>query len=181
MGDRISVLVPLDQKPGEYAIRASSVVPEQLIQGISILRYPGVQESRVDGIMQIPDSKPWIDLNGTMIDPESSRMMDEMKDLSAFPPRSPPTKADYQLKMRIERPEPALWLLSTAPHEFWRQQIPPVLWNNGSRSESTFGGFKNGSVVDIIFENKAQGDHPFHKVRMHPQRHFQAQLTALAA
>jgi L-ascorbate oxidase len=41
--------------------------------------------------------------------------------------------------------------------------MPPILWTNESRGETTFTGLKNGSTVDLIYENAVEGDHPFHK------------------
>jgi hypothetical protein len=88
MGDRISVLIPLNQNSGEYAIRDSSITSTktQFIQCFSILRYPGVKEVRdKHKVMQIPDSKPHIDLVDNIIS-KGGKKMDEMKDLAPFPP-----------------------------------------------------------------------------------------------
>jgi FtsP/CotA-like multicopper oxidase with cupredoxin domain len=161
MGDRISVIVPLDQKPREYAIRAASIVEEQIMQGVAILRYAGVDEVRKDGVMPVPDSKPHIDLVGNII--TGGRMMDEMKDLAAFPARSPPRSADHEFKFVINQTAPSTWVLASEPHQGFRQQMPPILWNQKSMGPTSFGGLKNGSTVDIIYENAAYGDHPFHK------------------
>lgn len=162
MGERISVLVPLTQKPGEYAIRMASLAEEQLIWGAGILRYAGVQERRDEkDIMLLPNSKPHIDLRGNLI--THGVMMDEMKDLVPFPPRRPPAKADHTFRFAIQRPNPSTWTLASEPHQGFRQQLPPVLWNKDSRGPTTIEGMKNGSVVDLIYENGAFGMHPFHK------------------
>ncbi|KAF9634919.1 putative multicopper oxidase protein [Lasiodiplodia theobromae] len=162
MGERISVLVPLTQKPGEYAIRMASLAEEQLIWGAGILRYAGVHERRDEkGIMLLPDSKPHIDLRGNLI--THGVMMDEMKDLVPFPPRRPPAKSDHTFRFAIQRPNPSTWTLASEPHQGFRQQLPPVLWNKDSRGPTTIEGMKNGSVVDLIYENGAFGMHPFHK------------------
>lgn len=161
MGDRISVLVPLNQKSAEYAIRASSIVEEQIMQGVAILRYAGVDERRSNGVMIVPDTKPHIDLVGNMI--SDGRMMDELEDLAAFPPRSPPATADHEFKFVVNQTSPSTWVLASEPHQGFRQQMPPILWNQESMGPTSFGGLKNGSVIDIIYENAAYGDHPFHK------------------
>ena len=161
LGERISVLVPLDQKPNEYAIRISSLSVEQIIQGVSILRYPGVSEHRENDVMTVPESKPHIDLMGDIIG--SGRMMDEMKDLAPFPSRPPPPIADHEFRFAIKNPKPSVWLLASEPHQGFRQQVPPILWNEESRGETTFKGLKNGSTVDIVYENHAEAMHPFHK------------------
>ncbi|KAL9090488.1 MAG: hypothetical protein Q9165_005249 [Trypethelium subeluteriae] len=161
MGERISVLVPLDQEPGEYALRVSGMAIEQIIQGFGVLRYAGVPERRKDGMMVVPHSKPWIDLLGNMIG--SGTMLDEMTDLAPFPDRPPPQTSDHEFRFVVKNPKPSEWLLASEPHQGFRQQMPPILWNDDSRGETTFAGLKNGSTVDIIFENHAFAMHPFHK------------------
>jgi FtsP/CotA-like multicopper oxidase with cupredoxin domain len=64
--------------------------------------------------------------------------------------------------------DPSTWILNSSPHQGFRQQLPPLLWNNGSRGDTSYGAqgtLKNGSVVDIIFRNDQHVDsmHPFHK------------------
>lgn len=162
MGERISVLIPLTQSPGEYAIRMVSLAEEQLIWGLGILRYPGVQERRDEnGIMILPESQPHIDVQDNLL--TDGIVMDEMTDLIPFPARRPPAKADHTFRFAIKRPNPSTWILASEPHQGFRQQLPPVLWNKDSRGPTTFGGMKNGSVVDIIYENGAFGMHPFHQ------------------
>lgn len=89
--------------------------------------------------------------------------------LDPYPPRPPPEKADFTLKFMVNKTGPSTWVLNAAPHEFFRQNIPPIMWNEKSRGKTSWGnsnGFlKNGSVVDLIIENGANvhGSHPFHK------------------
>lgn len=94
--------------------------------------------------------------------------MDETK-LAPFPARPPPPKADFTLRFAVNKTGPSTWVLNAAPHEFFRQNVPPILWNEASRGQTSWGnshGFlKNGSVVDLVVENGAAVDasHPFHK------------------
>ncbi|TDZ30168.1 Laccase abr2 [Colletotrichum spinosum] len=94
--------------------------------------------------------------------------MDENK-LAPYPPRPPPEKADFTLKFMVNKTGPSTWVLNAASHEFFRQNVPPILWNEQSRGKTSWGnsnGFlKNGSVVDLINENGARmnASHPFHK------------------
>ncbi|WPB01478.1 uncharacterized protein RHO25_006104 [Cercospora beticola] len=161
MAERISVMVKLDQKPGTYAVRASSLSDDQIIQGVGILRYAGVEEDRVGGVMTVPDSKPHIDLRGKML--HDGKTVNEMRDLAPFPPRSPPQKADHTFRFAVNQTAPTSWVIASEPHQGFRQQMPPIMWNNDSMGPTSFKGMKNGSVVDIIFENYAHGMHPFHK------------------
>lgn len=161
MGDRISVMVPLNQPSREYTIRMSSLSNEQLIQGHAILRYPGVEEQRIDGVMALPTSKAQISIAGEMLC--GGVMLNEMKDLAPFPKRSPPSRADHTLRFMSNRTGPATWVLASEPHQGFRQQLPPSLWNEKSRGKTTFTGLENGSTVDIIYENATPAMHPFHK------------------
>ncbi|KAJ4356853.1 uncharacterized protein N0V89_004890 [Didymosphaeria variabile] len=162
MGDRISVLVPLDKKVGDYAIRLASLSTEQVIQGLSILRYPNQPDARdKHGVMLAPTSTSHINLVGDMI--SNSIAMDELTDLSPFPARQPPATSDTTLRFMANQTSPSTWVLASEPHQGFRQQMPPILWNEESRGPTTFSGLKNGSVVDIIYENGAYAMHPFHK------------------
>uniref|UniRef100_L2FKW4 Conidial pigment biosynthesis oxidase arb2 brown2 n=1 Tax=Colletotrichum fructicola (strain Nara gc5) TaxID=1213859 RepID=L2FKW4_COLFN len=115
----------------------------------------------------VPNTKPWLHLNGSLVDP-ANKAMEETR-LSPFPPRPPPQKADFTLKFTVNNTGPSTWVLNAAPHEFFRQNVPPILWNEKSRGKTSWGnphGFlRNGSVVDLIIENGAKVDasHPFHK------------------
>lgn len=102
--------------------------------------------------------------------------MDELK-LAPYPARPPPAKSDNTLKFRVEMVSASSWVLNLAPHEAFRQQLPPLLWDEASRGMTTYseacefqdggdarncstqggghGALRNGSVVDIVFENGA--------------------------
>ncbi|KAF0644268.1 hypothetical protein FPSE5266_12191 [Fusarium pseudograminearum] len=164
LGERISILVHLDKSPGDYAIRLSSLRTEQVIQGLGILRYPS--KTNDNEITKIPTSRPWVHLNGTLMS-TSSTSMDEMK-LAPFPARPPPPTSDQTVKLFINMTGPSAWSLGLGSHQAFRQQLPPVLWEEDSRGSTTLGAqnvLRNGSVVDIIFENGANvtSQHPFHK------------------
>ncbi|KAK7997484.1 hypothetical protein PG989_005524 [Apiospora arundinis] len=167
LGERTSILVRLDKPAGDYAIRLHSLRHEQVIQGAGILRYPVTKDLSKVSNRTVPSTKPWLHLNGSVIDP-SSKVMNESR-LAPFPPRPPPPKADFSLKFLVNKTGPSTWVLNAAPHEFFRQNLPPILWNEQSRGKTSWGnsnGFlRNGSVVDLIIENGADVDsnHPFHK------------------
>ncbi|KAK6852924.1 hypothetical protein PG995_011475 [Apiospora arundinis] len=167
LGERTSILVRLDKPAGDYAIRLHSLRHEQVIQGAGILRYPVTKDLSKASNRTVPSTKPWLHLNGSVIDP-SSKVMNESR-LAPFPPRPPPPKADFSLKFLVNKTGSSTWVLNAAPHEFFRQNLPPILWNEQSRGKTSWGnsnGFlRNGSVVDLIIENGADVDsnHPFHK------------------
>ncbi|KAI1871213.1 uncharacterized protein JN550_004658 [Neoarthrinium moseri] len=165
LGERISILVRLDKTPGDYAIRVTSLREEQVIQGIGILRYAAAQVYRG---AEPPDTTPWVHLNGSLID-RTLVKMDEMN-LAPYPKRPPPPTADHTLKFSVNMTGKSSWALNIGPHQAFRQQLPPLLWEEGSRGVTTYGDkaqglMKNGSVVDIIFSNGANvsSQHPFHK------------------
>lgn len=156
----------MGQKPGDYAIRVTSLRGEQIIQGLGILRYPG---QNAEGKQKVPETKPWVHLNGTLISP-SSVSMDETK-LAPYPARPPPAKSDNTVRFFVNMTGPSSWALNIGPHQAFRQQLPPLLWDEESRGVTTYGddvhggSLLNGTVVDIIFENGANvtSQHPFHK------------------
>lgn len=92
--------------------------------------------------------------------------MDETK-LRPFPARPPPAASDSTLKFFVNMTGTSSWALNIGPHQAFRQQLPPLLWDDDSRGETTYseGSLRNGSVVDIVFENGANvtTQHPFHK------------------
>ncbi|CAI6098433.1 unnamed protein product [Clonostachys chloroleuca] len=162
LGERISILVHLNRKPGDYAIRITSLRTEQIIQGLGILRYP--TQNKVSA-PSIPITKPWVHLNGSLVSP-SLKAMDEMK-LVPYPRRPPPVKSDNTIKFLVNMTGPGAWALGVGSHQAFRQQLPPLLWDESSRGGTTYGKnqLRNGSVVDIVYENGANvtSQHPFHK------------------
>jgi L-ascorbate oxidase len=164
---KFSILVHLNQKPGDYAIRMTSLRREQVIQGLGILRYPGISKTTPEA--EPPRTRPWVHLNGSLIAHES-KQMDEMK-LAPYPARPPTLHSDRTLKFFVNMIGTGSWALNIGPHQAFRQQLPPLLWEEDSRGVTTYesdvqgGSIQNGSVVDIIFSNGANvnSQHPFHK------------------
>jgi L-ascorbate oxidase len=160
--------VRLDKNPGDYAVRLTSLRPEQIIQGIGILRYAKAQQGSdrpLSSAEPVPKTNSWVHLNGSLID-DTLVAMDETK-LAPYPARPPPPTSDSTLKFMVNMTGTGSWALNLGPHQAFRQQLPPLLWDDDSRGETTYseGSLRNGSVVDIIFENGANvtTQHPFHK------------------
>lgn len=155
----------LDQKPGDYAIRLTSLRREQIIQGIGILRYPPppppppalssssshnatATEEELAAVVVVndndtdttppPATRPWVHLNGSLHSADLVAM-DETK-LAPYPARPPPATADNTLKFVVKMTGPSAWVLHMAPHHAFRQQLPPLLWHESSRGSTTYGG-----------------------------------------
>ncbi|KAL2678498.1 hypothetical protein Neosp_009244 [[Neocosmospora] mangrovei] len=162
LGERVSILVHLNKKPGDYAIRVTSLRTEQIIQGLGILRYPSQPKGNDSNV---PTTKPWVHLNGSLVSPAFTAM-DETK-LAPYPHRPPPAKSDNTIKFLVNMTGSGAWALGVGSHQAFRQQLPPLLWDESSRGQTTYGEnqLRNGSVVDIIYENGANvtSQHPFHK------------------
>lgn len=137
-------MVRLNKKPGDYAIRLTSLRREQIIQGIGILRYPSPQNDRLGRAELVmaepapPATESWVHLNG-ILRSNDLVAMDETK-LAPYPERPPPATADNTLKFVVQMTSPSSWVLNIAPHQAFRQQLPPVLWEESSRGKTTFGG-----------------------------------------
>ena len=117
--------------------------------------------------IDIPPTNSWVHLNGSLISLDLVAI-DETK-LAPYPHRPPPKYSNSTLKFGVQMTGVASWALNVGPHEAFRQQLPPLLWEDGSRGLTTYGSsshaLRNGSVVDIIFQNGANvtSQHPFHK------------------
>lgn len=86
----------------------------------------------------LPATEPWVHLNGSLRR-DDLVAMDETK-LAPYPERPPPVTADNTLKFVVQMTSPSSWVLNMAPHQAFRQQLPPVLWEASSRGKTTFGG-----------------------------------------
>ncbi|KAI8664835.1 hypothetical protein NCS56_00917600 [Fusarium sp. Ph1] len=157
-----SILVHLNKKPGDYAIRATSLRTEQIIQGLGLLRYPSQLKGNA---ANVPDTKPWGHLNGSLVSPALTAI-DEMK-LAPYPHQPPPAKSDNTIKFLVNMTRSRAWALGVGYHQAIRQQLPQLLWDGSSRGQTTYGDnrLRNESVVDIIYENGANvtSQHPLHK------------------
>ncbi|EEU34604.1 uncharacterized protein NECHADRAFT_82322 [Fusarium vanettenii 77-13-4] len=139
LGERIGILVHLNKKPGDYAIRVASLRTEQIIQGLGILRYPSPPKGNA---ANVPTTKPWVHLNGSLISPTLTAM-DETK-LAPYLHRPPPAKSDNTVKFLANMTGSGAWALGVGSHQAFRQQLPPLLWDESSRANVT-------------------SQHPFHK------------------
>lgn len=159
-----SILVRLDKKPRDYAIRLTSLRPEQVIQGIGILRYakPGLKGDRLDGeelaARPPPLTESWVHLNGTL-KRDDLVAMNETR-LAPYPERPPPAKADNTLKFVVQMTSPSSWVLNIAPHQAFRQQLPPLLWEESSRGETSYGGRKDEEDCGEILLLSGGASHP---------------------
>lgn len=73
---------------GEYTISITSLRPEQMIQGVGILRYP---EQSSEGKQNMPQTIKFVHLNGTLISSLSVAMIEMKIALYPVAPRSPST------------------------------------------------------------------------------------------
>ncbi|ORY58925.1 laccase TilA [Pseudomassariella vexata] len=104
LGERISILVHLNKKPGDYCHP-------------TYLASPGANH---------PRPEPWVFLNGTLVSPSLFRH--GRNKARPLPARPPPQTSDTTLKFFVEMLGASTWALNIGPHQAFRQQLPPVLW-----------------------------------------------------
>ncbi|KAJ1305554.1 hypothetical protein OPQ81_000556 [Rhizoctonia solani] len=188
VGERYQFFVKLDQAPGDYCTRISTVVLSQLITGYSILHYsdqtgPGLVEMKT-----LPTSKhPWTDYAGNVINGGTDLVQ---ANLAPFPDNPPPLgEADVTLAMNATRTSEFGWVLNsniTCSHPYissdakrigntWHAPpdgFTPLLFQAGeiaSLDPKVYFSYTNGTLVDIVFTITAENPamHPAHPMHKH--------------
>ncbi|KAK2800144.1 hypothetical protein FQN50_008239 [Emmonsiellopsis sp. PD_5] len=159
-GNRYSVLVKLDKKPGDYTIRAANLAATQVLSGFATLRYeaPDCDRSR--------PSKPSIGYNGLNLTADFVPF-DETA-VKPYPPSKPAAVADTTYKFDIGLyGAPFLFTVSGKSTLNITKDIEPMLFDpEGELAQDKAITFrtKNGTWVDLIFATKGfNPPHPMHK------------------
>ncbi|KAK1857061.1 multicopper oxidase [Colletotrichum chrysophilum] len=180
---RVTVLVKLDAKPGDYALRLSSTSQMQNLQGYSILRYPASRRPIYGEPMELPQPES---LDDVCVLPDSSTKK-HCKTTSglflppypALPPpkakKSRPASADFTFHLAagsqpsLTEPHVPEYFLNERPWQLFRSSLTPLLFHEfNSSSEASLGkpvidGIPMGSVVDLIIENQLNDTIPLYK------------------
>ncbi|KAL9613430.1 MAG: hypothetical protein Q9167_002028 [Letrouitia subvulpina] len=148
-GERYSVMVKLDQKPGSYGIAVNDNGISQIIQGKAVFRYQG---SRPLGRPTVP----WVTYGGQP-NPNASKVPTGVNDASTppYPPKAPAPTSDALYILDVGRWTTAWqWTLTgKAIMEADANAYQPLLYNKNSAAahdpDLTIQT-KNGSWVDLI-------------------------------
>ncbi|KAF3013563.1 hypothetical protein E8E14_010796 [Neopestalotiopsis sp. 37M] len=181
---RLTILVKLDQAPGDYAMRISSTSQLQNIQGFALLRYPAKRQPVLGQPMQLPA----VDESDICLQPDAS-VKDNCKLVDGeqthpFPP-SPPSRArnsraegaaDFTFHLSAGEQESKTekfapeYFLNQKPWQLFRGALMPLLFTNFSSPSAqsalekpVIHGLPMGSVVDLIIENQLNDSIPLYK------------------
>lgn len=161
--NRYSVMVPLNQDPGEYTITMVSGDGQQIINTTAIMRYEGSPSSNLI-------SDPWVTIDGNNATTETVFLDDDT--VVPFPVVSPATDADELFILNVHRFNASyLWTLGNSSFNLELEESQPLLFNQHSIPSDLIIRTKNGSWVDLIIQvdTAIQAAHPIHK---HSNKHF---------
>jgi FtsP/CotA-like multicopper oxidase with cupredoxin domain len=169
-GNRISVLVKLDQKAHRYAIRIAHQLVNQVVGGFAELVYDGATEFAVD-------SRQIVDFTGKPLPGIGNfRMLDETHGVPC-PPKRParsPNRTYKLLLKKIGHPSSSNeWSMSgeTGYKMSEEDKAPPLLFEPPSMESDLLLKTRKGEWVDLIVETEGPISryHPMHK---HGNRFF---------
>ncbi|KAF9634918.1 hypothetical protein BFW01_g5813 [Lasiodiplodia theobromae] len=170
-GQRVTIMVKLDQPAEDYAIRFHALSKQQSLQGYAILRYPHRRTGhRLGAPMPRPDhSLSLMHYDASAI--HGAVVLSEHT-LSPYPPVSPPRRADITLHMRATgAPDPinpfiTNYTLNGAPWQLWRVLRSPLVLTPSTEFKGPNPIVRNlplGSVVDIVVQNDLDVELPMYK------------------
>ncbi|KAJ5991880.1 Laccase abr2 [Penicillium sp. IBT 35674x] len=160
---RYSVLVPLNQVPGDYTIRMVSGTAQQTINTTATMHYKGKSQ------LNRP-SNPWITIPGTNATADTVFLDDST--IVPFPVISPASTADETFKLYIDHYNASyLWTLGNSSFNLELEESQPLLFNQTAIPSDLIIRTKNGTWVDLIIQvgTPLQPSHPIHK---HSNKHF---------
>ncbi|KAK0615537.1 Laccase abr2 [Lasiodiplodia hormozganensis] len=149
---RYSVMVKLDQMPGNYTLRFASYPygsdMQQVIEGQATIVYQGDTGMAMPMNMTSHVSAPWMLSNGSAT--SNATLLSE-QDLVLAEPASPPCHADITYNFFINQTDATTWALNGTPYQ--TTQVP-LLYSNTSDgwNASTTLHVPLNSTVDIILQ-----------------------------
>ena len=164
-GARYSVLVKLDQLPGDYTIRAPNHGVNQILNGNAILSYDTLFKVRTR------PSKPSVNMVGDKTSMDAV-ILDETK-VVPFPSISPSHEVDRTFKLIIDHYDHQgyRWILGNTSFDMAYEDTTPLLFNRTAIPTDLTISTRNGTWVDIVMEvhPPIQPPHPIHK---HSNKYF---------
>ncbi|KAB2573754.1 Laccase abr2 [Lasiodiplodia theobromae] len=151
-GQRYSVMVKLDQMPGNYTLRFASYPygsdMQQVTEGQATIVYQGHTGMAMPMNMTDHVSTPWMLSNGSAT--SNATLLSE-QDLVLAEPASPPCRADITYNLFINQTDATTWALNGTPYQ--TPQVP-LLYSNTSDgwNASTTLHVPLNSTVDIILQ-----------------------------
>ncbi|KAK1983965.1 Cupredoxin [Colletotrichum cereale] len=170
-GARYTVLVKLDQKGADYALRMVSTSTHQVLYGYSILRYPALRYPEHGAPMQVhgppSGSPPCVNPDGSI---HHKCNTTTAASLAPYPPSAPPhanRTLHFQIAHQPSKYEKYVteYYLNQKPWQLYHAQMSPLLFiNNVSDVETpVVGDLPWGTTVDVIVQNTVDDTMPLYK------------------
>jgi FtsP/CotA-like multicopper oxidase with cupredoxin domain len=163
-GNRISVLIKLDQKAQRYAIRIAHQLVNQIVAGFAELVYDGATDFATD-------SRQLVDFTGKPLPGVGNfRMLDETHGVP-YPPKRPARSSDRTYKLLLKKmghpSRSSEWSMSgqTGYMMSEEEKAPPLLFEPPSNESDLLLKTRKGEWVDLIVETEGPVSryHPMHK------------------
>lgn len=161
--NRYSILVPVNQTPGDYTIRMVSGSDQQILNTTAILHYeaPG----RLNRT-----SNPWITLTGGNSTADTVFLDDTQ--VVPYPAIAPSTDVAATYFLTISRYGASyLWTLGNSSFNLELEESQPLLFNQTAIPSDLIIRTDNDTWIDLIVQvdSPAQPAHPIHK---HSNKHY---------
>ena len=154
LGERLSVMVKLDQQPGRYAMRYgidATGAPPQLIQGISYLDYAN------STLPIVSDQGTYLLMNGSAKACAVQLIPDSM---APFGMPSPPA-SNQTVFMDIMQTSSIGWVMTGSAYS--GSTVPVLFGNTSTNYNQNFTiHIPYGNVVDVVLNNTSGLSHPMH-------------------
>ncbi|KAF7716080.1 Laccase [Penicillium ucsense] len=163
IGNRYSVLVPVNKTPGDYTVRLVSGSIQQILNTTGVLHY------------QAPDflrrpSRPWITMTGT--NATANTVFFDVSKIVPYPAIAPSTDVAATYILTIRRFGASYrWTLGNSSYALELEESQPLLFNQTAIPSDLIVRNNNNTWVDLIIQvdSPAQPAHPIHK---HSNKHF---------
>lgn len=163
-GNRVSVMVKLDQEPGRYTLRLANDLLNQILGGFAEMRYGGLSRKPSHSRPKMNYAGQPLIGNIRSFKPEDSR---------PYPASTPSRSTDRTFKLLLRKPgRPyGAYEWSMSGHEVYNmtaeEEDPPLLFRDQSQLPETelMIQTKVGEWIDIIMETEGPfaQSHPVHK------------------
>ncbi|OQE41375.1 hypothetical protein PENCOP_c005G03253 [Penicillium coprophilum] len=161
--NRYSVLIPLTQPAGEYAVRMVSASINQILNTTAIMRYH-------DPPRLTRPSNPWITINNQAATADTI-FLDETQ-VVPFPALVPSNNIAQTFFLNIDQVGTAFrWRLGNTSYGLELEEAQPLLFNQNSIPQDLIIRTKNNTWIDLVLQTDTilQPPHPIHK---HSNKHF---------
>ncbi|KAJ5970281.1 Multicopper oxidase type 2 [Penicillium vulpinum] len=161
--NRYSVMIPLTQPAGDYAVRMVSASINQILNTTAIMRYHGLPQ------LTRP-TNPWITINNQPTTADTVFLDESL--VVPFPALVPSNDIAQTFFLNIDQVGTAFrWRLGNTSYGLELEEAQPLLFNQNSIPQDLIIRTKNDTWIDLVLQTDTilQPPHPIHK---HSNKHF---------